>query len=128
MQRISKRKRVRKRHRKAAALLICIFVVAMCSLTVTAMLDSRTFQMTVLRHTYDYERAEYLAGAAVHHALAELEVNPSWRTGIVSQDFSPSGGGTYSATVIDDAGNTVIVTGEGIVDGITRRLQVTVQL
>ena len=57
---------------RGAALLVCIFVVALTSLLVVSMLDVETIQMAASRNTVYYEQALSLAGAAAHHALAEL--------------------------------------------------------
>ena len=114
--------------RRGAALLVCIFVMAMTAAVVIAVLDTQMIQMTALRHTIDYERALYLAGAGVHAALAELEADSTWRTGIASTEFPAGSGATYSATVADDGSGMVIITGMGVAGGVTRKLQVTVEI
>jgi hypothetical protein len=100
----------------------------MTTLVVVSILDTQMLQMTVVRNTGDYERANYLAGAAVNHACAELEASTAWRTGIPSTQFPSGSGYTYSATVVDGAANQVIVTGVGTAGSFTRTLQVTVDL
>ena len=117
----------RQSSRSGAALLVCIFVVTLTSAMVVAMLDAETVDMTILRNTADYERAYYLAAAGVNHALAELEDNMMWRTGVVGQEFPTGSGQTYSVQVTDGTGNQVIVTGTGMAGGVTRTLQVTVE-
>ncbi len=118
----------RGRRRSAAALLVCIFVVMLSSVLVISVVDTETIAMTAIRNANEYERAQYLAGAAVHHALAELQEDPNWRDGIANTTFPPGGGDTYSATVVDGAPGTVIVTGVGTSGQYTRRLQVTVEI
>ena len=109
-------------------MLVCLFVVTISAALIIGMWDRQTYQMTALRNTVYYEQATYLAGAAVHHALAELEANPSWRDGIPATEFPVGSGNTYAATVVDGPSNTVIVTGTGTAAGITRTLEVTVSL
>jgi Tfp pilus assembly protein PilX len=116
------------RRRRGAALLVCLFVLGVTTLLVLAVFDTETLQMTAIRRTLDYERATYLAGAAVHHACAEIEANPSWRTGISSTEFPPGSGYTYAATAVNGTGQQVIITGTGTAGTTTRTLQVTIDL
>ncbi len=113
--------------RSGAALLICIFVAAICSLIGVSMIDAQRLHLKALRHTLEYERAEYLAGAGVHHALALMENSED-----EFEDFSigpiefPNGSGdTYQAeaTRVDD---TFTVEGTGTSGGVSRHLLVTV--
>lgn len=112
--------------RTGAALMVCIFTMVVCSVIVVAMLDTHTLHLSGLRNSVDYERALYLAGAAVHESVAELESDINWRDGIPATEFPAGSGNTYSATVADGSGNQIIVTGLGNSGGITRSLQVTV--
>ncbi|NUQ65898.1 MAG: hypothetical protein HUU20_25835 [Pirellulales bacterium] len=114
--------------RRGAALLVCIFVMAMTAAVVVAVVDSMTLEMTALRHTTNYERASYLAGAAVYHALAELEADTAWRAGVPNTEFPVGSGNSYLATVVDGAAGTVVVTGNGTAGGVTRKLELTVEL
>jgi hypothetical protein len=110
-----------------AALLVCIFVMAVCTAIVVAVLETEMVQMTALRHTRDYERAYFLAGAGAHHALAELEIDNNWRTGVPSTQFPAGGSDAYAATVTDDSSGDIVVTATGTAGGVTRTVQVTVQ-
>ena len=116
--------RAAKRSRTATALLICLFAMTIAALSVLGVLGSVTSQMVAQRNTIDHEYALYLAGAGVHHAIAELEQDASWTTGIPN---TPSSGTEYySATVAPQGDGSVIITGVGVAGGITRRLEVTV--
>ncbi len=108
------------------ALLVCLFVMLLVSLTLLGMLGTARSQMTALHNTADYERALYLAGAGVHHALAEIEADLGWRGDISATEFPAGSGNTYSASATDGSGNTVVVTGTGVAGSVTRKLQVTV--
>ncbi|MCA9249065.1 MAG: hypothetical protein KDA42_18210 [Planctomycetales bacterium] len=112
--------------RRGAALLLCLFVIAALSLVIVRMLDDQTSQLAATRNSADYERALYLAGGAVHHALSELEADFNYRGTIT--DGSYPGDDTYQAVVADgaDAG-TVQITGYGVAGEVTRKLQVTVE-
>lgn len=114
--------------RRGTALVVCIFVVSMTSVIVVSMLDAEMLRLTALRNASDYDRALYLAGAAAHEALAELESDPTWRTGVSASDFPTGSGGAYAASLADSAANTVIITASGTFGGVTRRLTVTVYL
>lgn len=104
-----------------------MMVVSVTAMIVVAMIEAETYKYSSLRNTIAYERANYLAGAAVNDALAELEEDTAWRTGISSTEFPAGSGDTYSATATDGTGDLVVVTGIGTADGVTRTLQVTVQ-
>jgi len=108
------------------ALLLCLFVMVLTSVLLVGLLGTATSQLTAVRNTADYERALYLAGAAVHHALAEIEADPSWRGDISSTEFPAGSGNTYTASAVDGAGNTVVITGSGTAGSVTRKLEVTI--
>ena len=113
-------------HRRGLTLLLCLFVMALVSTVLVGMLGSQTVQMTALRNTADYERALYLAGAGTHHALAEIENDPSWMGDIAPTEYPAGSGNTYAASAVPGAGNTIVVTGTGVAGTVTRKLQVTI--
>jgi hypothetical protein len=108
------------------ALLVCLFVVGVTSALLVGILDTCTTQYSAVRNSTDYEAALYLAGAAVHHALAELEQDPSWNAGIPATQFPPGSGRTYSATLAPGSGSSIIITGVGTAGVVTRRVEATV--
>ncbi len=121
------RRLLRAQPREGAALLVAIFVIAASSLLVVRMLDNQTSQIAAIRNTADYERALYLAGAAAHHAVANLEADPTWRGTVVDGAFPAND--TYSATATDGANpSEILITATGVAGQATRRLQVTVRL
>jgi hypothetical protein len=82
---------------------------------------------SALRNTIEYEQALYLANAGVHHAVAELENNVTWR-GTVTTGGYP-GTGSYSATAVNGAvAGTVDITSSGVSGTATRRLQAAVSI
>ena len=113
--------------RRATALLVCIFVMSITTLIVVSMIDTQTMQMTGLRNTQEYERALYLAGSAVHHAMARLEEDPGLPPpfGVGPVEFPAGSGNTYEAQVVAD-GDDLVITGTGISGNFTRYLQVTI--
>jgi len=117
-------KRAKSDRRSGGALIVCMFMIAVSSLLAVMMLDTETSQLSALRNTADYERALYLAGAGVHHAMAELEEDVGWR-GTVGEGAYPADG-SYQATAVDGQGSDVVVTGIGVAGQATRTLEVTV--
>jgi Tfp pilus assembly protein PilX len=110
---------------RGVALLMCLFILSLVSVWVVNMFQSATVYQSALRNTIEYEQAIYLANAGIHHALAELVVNLSWR-GTVTAGGYP-GSGSYSATTVNGAvPGTVEVTATGVSGGARRRLQATV--
>ncbi len=112
--------------RRATALLVCIFVMSITTLIVVSMIDTQTLQMKALRHTQDYERSLYLAGSAVHHAMAQLEEDPYLPPpfSVGPLEFPAGSGNTYEAQVVAD-GADLVITGTGIAGSVTRYVQVT---
>jgi hypothetical protein len=61
----------------------------------------------------------------VHHALAQLESNLTWRGTVTDGSYPASG--SYSATAVNGAtAGTVDVTSTGVAGGTTRRLSATI--
>lgn len=114
--------------RRGMALLVCLFVVSVTSALLIGVLETCVTQYSAVRNTKDYDAAQYLAGAAVHHALAELEIDTGWTAGIAATEFPIGSGRTYSASIAPGVGSTVIVTGVGTAGATTRRLEVTVSI
>lgn len=106
--------------------MICMFVIFLTTLLVINVLDTLTLDLSCVRNTIAYERALYLANAAVHDAAAELESNPTWR-GILADGAYPADD-TYQAEVTNGAAGTAIVTARGVSGGVTRTVTATFQL
>jgi len=121
----TKQNRLARARRPAVALLLCLFVLSLVSVWVVSMFQSATVYQSALRNTIEYEQSLYLANAGVHHAVAELESNLSWRGTVTAGSYPASG--SYSATVVNGAAaGTVDITATGVAGGATRRLQATV--
>lgn len=89
-------------------------------------LDSMTLNLSVLRNSLDYQRAVYLANAAIHEVAANLEFDANWR-GVVTDGSFPSHD-TYTATAVDGPTvNTVAVTAAGVSGGIQRNLTAIIE-
>jgi Tfp pilus assembly protein PilX len=116
----------RLRHRRGAALMLCLFIIFLVTLLVVAVLDTETLELSALRNSMDYERALFLANAGVHHAAAELENLSTWR-GTVSEGSFPAHD-SYTATAVDGANNTVVVTAQGASGTIVRTVTATIEL
>jgi type II secretory pathway component PulK len=113
------------RRRNGIALLLCLFVLSIITVWTVNMYESASIYQSALRNTIEYEQALYLANAGVHHALAQLESDVSWR-GTVSAGSYPASG-SYSATAVNGAAaGTVDVTSTGVAGGTTRRLSATI--
>lgn len=116
----------RNRIRRGNSLLMSLFVMGFSAIVLVGLLQSLQLQVAEQRATVLYERANYLAGAAVHHALAELEANIQWRDGVPVTAFAPGSADTYRATITENEQGAVTVIGYGTTQGITRTLQVTI--
>lgn len=112
--------------RSGIALLVCLFVVSIITVWLVNMFDSQTVHQSALRNSIEYEQALYLANAGVHHAVAELEADTSWRGTVTDGGYPASG--SYSATAVDGTSGTVDITSTGVAGEVTRRLQANVQV
>jgi Tfp pilus assembly protein PilX len=111
--------------RQGVALLLCLFVLSLVSVWMVGMYDAATVYQSALRNTIEYEQALYLANAGVHHALAELENQLTWRGSVTDGSYPASG--SYSATAADGAtSGTVEIVATGVSGAATRRVQATV--
>ncbi len=101
--------------------------MSITTVIVLSMIDTQTLQMTALRNTRQYEQALYLAGAAVHHAMAQIENDPGVTApfSIGPIEFPAGSGNTYQADAVDSGGDLVI-TGSGTAGEVTRYLQATI--
>jgi Tfp pilus assembly protein PilX len=106
--------------------MLCMFIIFLVTLLVVAVLDTETLELAALRNTLDYERALFLANAGVHHAAAELENLSTWR-GTVSEGSFPAHD-SYTATAVDGANNTVVITAQGVSGTIIRTVTATIEL
>jgi Tfp pilus assembly protein PilX len=112
---------------RGVALLLCLFILSVVSMWLVHMLDSQTVYQSALRNTIEYEQALYLANAGVHHAVAELEGDTSWRGTATAGNYPAAG--TYSATAVNGAAaGTVDITAYGVAGGVMRKLSATVQV
>ncbi len=123
----ARRQRVTKGPRAGIALLICLFVLSLVSVWTVNMFQSATVYQSALRNTIEYEQALYVANAGVHHAVAELESNTTWRGTVTAGSYPASG--SYTATAVNGTtSGTVDITATGVAGGATRRLQATVSV
>ncbi|HEX3599080.1 MAG TPA: hypothetical protein VHU84_02995 [Lacipirellulaceae bacterium] len=114
-----------RRRTPGIALLVCLFVLSIVSVWTVDMLESASVYQSALRNTIEYEQALYQANAGVHHVLAQLEADVTWR-GTVSAGAYPASG-SYSATAVNGAiAGTVDVTSTGVAGATTRRLSSTI--
>lgn len=122
---MSRRGRLSDRRPRGIALLVCLFVLSLVSVWAVDMLESASVYQSALRNSIEYEQALYQANAGVHHALAQLESDVSWRGTVTAGSYPASG--SYSATAVNGAtAGTVDITSTGVAGGTTRRLSSTV--
>lgn len=104
-----------------------LFIMTVTSVIVISIMDTETMQYSALRNTMQWDRARYLAEAGTQHALANLEIDFSWRGDVVATEFPAGSGNFYSATATDGVDGAVNVTGMGVAGTVTRRLTTIVK-
>ncbi len=119
--------RRRQKTRRGAALMLALFVMTVVSTLVVSMSNTQMLRYSALRNTRDWDSSRYLAEAGLHHALSQLEKDIDWRSGVPATEFPAGSGETYSASVVDGPGGTVIVTARGSVGTFSRVLRATVK-
>jgi type II secretory pathway component PulK len=113
--------------RRGLAMMVAIFTMVVVSGIVIAILDTTMLEYAANRNTLAWDKARYMAEAGAQHACAMLEADSTWRTGIATTEFPTGSGCTYSATAVDGANSTIIVTATGTAGGVTRYLTLTIQ-
>ncbi|MBC7854971.1 MAG: hypothetical protein IAF94_16185 [Pirellulaceae bacterium] len=116
-----------RRLRHGAAMMTALFVMTVSSVLVISIMDTETLQYSALRNTMEWDRARYLAEAGLQHALAELEADITWRTGVANTQFPAGSGNLYWATAANGANGTVVVAAWGQAGSVTRKLETTVK-
>lgn len=114
--------------RRAAALLLVLFLMAFSAPIICLLLDAHAGQLRCVRNHIEATTALYAAQAGVHDAAAELLSNGAWRTGFTAKP-TPSGlGHTYTVTLADGSAGEVIITSTGTTaQGFTKTITATVQ-
>lgn len=123
---ISPRKRPHCQDRRGFGLILVLIVMIVTSLILAGIGNGLTTQYAAYRNTADYDRAQYLAGAGVHHAIALLEENGAWRGTINPLEFPSGSGNQYSVTVADGDAGDVVITAQGTAGAVTRRIQTVI--
>jgi len=111
--------------RRGAALMITMFMIFLVTLLVINVLDTETVELSAVRNSIDHEKALYLANAAMHHALAEIEAAPGWLGTVTSGSYPAND--TYTATAASGSGSTVIITAKGAAGGAIRTITATIE-
>ena len=119
-------KRPHRRDRRGFGLILVLIVMILTSLILAGIGNGLTTQYAAYRNTADYDRAQYLAGAGVHHAIALLEENSAWRGTVHPLEFPSGSGNQYSATVADGDAGEVVITAQGTAGAVTRRIQTVI--
>lgn len=115
--------RHRTRPRQGFALLLVLIVIVLTSMLLVGIGNGLTTQFAAYRNTADYDHAQYLAGAGVHHAAAMLEEDATWRGTLSNIELPPGSGNRYTVTAVDGDPGKVLVTSQGDAGSVTRRLE-----
>ncbi len=112
--------------KRGFALLLVLIVMVLTSLILAGIGNGLTTQFAAYRNTADYDQAQYLAGAGVHHAIAMIEEDNAWRGSISNIELPAGSGNRYSVTAADGDPGEIVVTATGEAGEVTRRLECVV--
>lgn len=113
--------------RRGAVLLLVLFLMALTLPLVAMLLDTHTDQIRCVHNHIDGLTALYVAEAGVHDAMNELLQDSSWRTGFTDKTFPADLGHSYTVTVTDGDGGTIVITSTGqTASGFTKTVTATV--
>ena len=99
-----------RRQRRAAALLIVLFLMAITAPILCMMLDTQTTHIRCIHNDIEMKTALYIAQAGVHDAMAQLLADSAWRAGFTNKAFPIGLGHTYTVTLANAANNQIIIT------------------
>lgn len=101
-----------KRRKEGSALMMVVFVIALLSTIVMAILEMNTEEIQLMQnHVYAAE-ALAQAEAGLNDALFEMRNDSSWTTGFTAKSFN---GGTYTVTVSSGTIESTGTTGQSYV-------------
>ena len=83
---------------RGSALLIVLLLMGMLSIVSIMSVDRATTDVELSYNQLHADQALYIAEAGVHRAIAELNVDSSWRQGFVDEPFA---NGSYTVELID---------------------------
>ncbi len=90
---------------QGAALLIALSLIALLSGVAIMSLDRANTDVELSFNQLHEEQAFYIAEAGMERAVAQLGIDPNWRTGYLSQAL---GNGYYTVAVIDSVSNPAL--------------------
>lgn len=90
---------------EGTALLIALSLIAMISGVAIMSLDRANTDLEMSYNQLHEEQAFYIAEAGIECAVAQLSIDPNWRTGYLGQ---PLGNGYYTVAVIDSVSNPAL--------------------
>jgi len=111
--------------------MLALFVALACGMIVVSILDTQMLQYASLRNTLEYDRARYLAEAAVQHALAFLEedfANDDIDQYDIDWTDFPDADNQYRADLSDGPNGTVVVRASGRSGQFARNLEIVVKM
>ncbi len=114
--------------KRAAALLITMYMMVIVSSLVILSLSAITTEMSITRNRLRLARAMYTADAGIQHALGMLRADRAWRSGFPSPgiEFPPGSGNTYVVSISAGPGGEVIVTSTGTYADLSKTVRATI--
>ena len=112
--------------RRAAVLLLILFLVAVTAPLVCLLLEAHATEVRCIHNHAGALRALYVAEAGLHDAINELLLDPAWRTGFTAKEFPQGLGHTYTVVLADLPEDKIEVTSTAqTADGYTKTIVAT---
>jgi len=109
--------------RRAAVLLVILFVMAVTAPMVCLLLEAHSNEIHIVHNQIGANTALYIAEAGLHDACTELLADATWRAGFTNKEFPPGLGHRYTVTVVDAADDLILATSTAsTADGYTKTI------
>ena len=109
--------------RRGAILLVILFLMALTAPLLCTAFEGQAMGLRCVHNDISARNALYIAEAGVNDAIAQILLDPSWRTGFSNKEFPAGSGHTYTVTVQDTTDNKIRITSTSqTADGFSRTI------
>ncbi len=129
MMRACEKKRMERNRsdQEGVILILMVFIVAMSTLFVGALLRSHTSDLQITRNHLNSMKALFVADAGIEDAISELRADFTWNAGFTDQIFPSGDSSKYTVSVVNNH-PLVVITSTGEANGFIRNIEVELNI